>query len=164
EQEHRALGIPFPATGDRIDAFEEAVQILRGLLTTDSFTFDGKHFSVKDATLRPRPVQQPHPPIWIGAMGEQRMMPIAARNAGVWHASAEVKTYKEKSQRISAHAEKAGRDPAKILRASTVSLEDDPDTIARNVDAWRDAGVGYLICGWPSEGRPLIERFAKQFL
>jgi alkanesulfonate monooxygenase SsuD/methylene tetrahydromethanopterin reductase-like flavin-dependent oxidoreductase (luciferase family) len=164
EKEHRELGIPFPSTGDRIDAFEEAVQIVRGLLTTDNFTFAGRHFSVKDATLRPRPVQQPHPPIWIGAMGEQRMMPIAARNADVWHAYADPKTFKEKSGRISQHAEAAGRDPATILRASSLSLEDDPDTIARNIDTWRDAGVGYLVCGWPSEGQPLIERFAKQFL
>src|SRR6516164_7721073 len=48
EKEHRELGIPFPSTGDRIDAFEEAVQIVRGLLTTDNFTFAGRHFSVKD--------------------------------------------------------------------------------------------------------------------
>ena len=38
EQEHRELGIPFPALKDRVDAFEEAVQIVRGLLTTDGFT------------------------------------------------------------------------------------------------------------------------------
>ena len=56
-----------------------------GLLTTDGFTFEGQHFQVHDATLLPRPVQQPHPPIWIGASGEKRMMPIAARYADVWH-------------------------------------------------------------------------------
>src|SRR6267378_7099956 len=40
DEEHRRLGIPFPPTKDRIDAFEEAVQIVRGLLTTDAFTFE----------------------------------------------------------------------------------------------------------------------------
>jgi alkanesulfonate monooxygenase SsuD/methylene tetrahydromethanopterin reductase-like flavin-dependent oxidoreductase (luciferase family) len=69
DKEHEQLGIPFPGTKDRIDAFEEAVQIVRGLLTTDAFTFEGRHFQVKDATLLPRPVQRPHPPIWIGASG-----------------------------------------------------------------------------------------------
>ena len=53
--------------------------------TTDGFTFDGAHFQLHDATLRPRPVQQPHPPIGIGASGEKRMMPIAACYADVWH-------------------------------------------------------------------------------
>ncbi len=55
DQEHRALGIPFPALTDRIDAFEEAVQVLRGLLTTDGFTFEGEHWQIRDATLFPRP-------------------------------------------------------------------------------------------------------------
>src|SRR6185436_15592439 len=50
EAEHRALGIPFPALRDRIDAFEEAVQIVRGLLTTDEFSFEGRHFRVEHAT------------------------------------------------------------------------------------------------------------------
>ena len=45
-KEHVELGIPFPDTKDRVDAFEEAVQVVRGLLTTDDFTFDGKHFQL----------------------------------------------------------------------------------------------------------------------
>jgi F420-dependent oxidoreductase-like protein len=164
DPEHHALGIPFPPLKQRVDAFEEAVQIVRGLLTTDGFTFEGEHFQVRDATLRPRPVQQPHPPLWIGASGEKRMMPIAARYADVWHTWGTPESLTEKSQRLSAHAEAAGRDPAEITRASSISLEDDLDTIAANVDAWETAGIEYLVCGWPGEGRAPVERFARRFL
>jgi alkanesulfonate monooxygenase SsuD/methylene tetrahydromethanopterin reductase-like flavin-dependent oxidoreductase (luciferase family) len=164
DKEHHELGIPFPALKERIDGFEEALQIVRGLLTTDGFTFEGKHFQVRDATLRPRPVQQPYPPIWIGASGEKRMMPIAARYADVWHSWGTPESMTTKSQRLSAHAEAAGRDPAAILRASSLSLEDDLDTIAANIDAWERAGFGYLVCGWPPDGRPTVEQFAKRFL
>jgi F420-dependent oxidoreductase-like protein len=164
EPEHRQLGIPFPGTKQRIDAFEEAVQIVRGLLTTDGFTFEGEHFQVHDATLRPRPVQQPHPPIWIGASGEQRMMPIAARYADVWHCFGPVEYLTGKSERISAHAEAAGRDPSEIRRASSLSIEADLDGVARMVDEWKAAGFDYLVCGWPSEGRELIEQFARRAL
>ena len=160
DQEHRELGIPFPPLKDRVDAFEEAVQIVRGLLTTDNFTFEGRHYSVTDATLRPRPVQQPHPPIWIGASGERRMMPITARYADVWHCFGGVEQLSAKSQRLSDLAEAAGRDPAEIRRAASLSLEDDPDAIARTVDAWSDAGFDYLVCGWPSGGRAQVEEFA----
>src|SRR3954447_11228515 len=145
EDEHRQLGIPFPALRDRIDAFEEAVQIVRGLLTTDRFTFEGRHFQVRDATLLPRPVQQPHPPIWIGASGEKRMMPIAARYADVWHCFGPVEQLAGKSQRLSAMAEQAGRDPGATMRAASLSLEDDLDAIARTVDDWAAAGFGYLV-------------------
>ena len=164
DQEHRALGIPFPELKDRIDAFEEAVQVLHGLLTTDGFTFEGQHWQVRDATLFPRPVQQPHPPIWIGASGEKRMMPIAARYADVWHCFGPPKVLRKKSERISAFAEEAGRDPATILRAGSVSLEDDLDDVARTIDEWVDAGFGYLVCGWPSQGRSRVEEFAARFL
>lgn len=164
EPEHLALGIPFPALGPRVDAFEEAVQIVRGLLTTDGFTFEGEHFSVHDATLRPRPVQTPHPPIWIGASGEQRMMPIAARYADVWHCFGPPTVLREKSARISEHAAAAGRDPAAIRRAASLSLEDGLDTVRRTVDAWDAAGFEYLVCGWPAGGRSQVEAFAARML
>ncbi len=164
DKEHAELGIPFPALRDRVDAFEEAVQIVRGLLTTDGFSFEGRHFAVHDATLLPRPVQAPHPPIWIGASGERRMMPIAARYADVWHTFGPPGYLAKKSARLTEMAESADRDPATILRASSLSLDDDLDTVARNVDAWRAEGFGYLVCGWPAEGRAAVERFASRFL
>jgi alkanesulfonate monooxygenase SsuD/methylene tetrahydromethanopterin reductase-like flavin-dependent oxidoreductase (luciferase family) len=154
DKEHHELGIPFPPLRDRVDAFEEAVQIVRGLLTTDGFTFEGRH---------PRPVQQPHPPIWIGASGERRMMPITARFADVWHCFGPVGYLRDKSARLSEMAEAAGRDPAEIGRAASLSLEDDLDSIARSIDEWADAGFDYLVCGWPAEGRAPVERFAQRF-
>ena len=164
DEEHRQMGIPFPPLTERVDAFEEAVQIVRGLLTTDDFTFEGRYHSVEHATLRPRPVQAPHPPIWIGASGERRMMPIAARYADVWHCFGGVRELAPKSERLSAMAEATGRDPSEIMRAASLSLEDDADTIARRVDQWRDAGFGYLVCGWPAGGRAAIEEFARRHL
>jgi alkanesulfonate monooxygenase SsuD/methylene tetrahydromethanopterin reductase-like flavin-dependent oxidoreductase (luciferase family) len=162
--EHHQLGIPFPALRERIDAFEEAVQVVRGLLTTDGFSFEGRHFRLREATLSPRPVQRPHPPIWIGASGEKRMLPITARFADVWHSFGPVEHLAEKSQRLSVLAEQAGRDPSAIERAASLSLEDDLDTIAADVDAWDAAGFGYLVCGWPSGGRAKVEEFARRFL
>jgi F420-dependent oxidoreductase-like protein len=161
DKEHRELGIPFPSTKDRIDAYEEAVQIVRGLLTTDNFTFEGRHFSTHDATLNPKPVQQPHPPIWIGASGEKRMMPIAARYADVWHCFGPPQYLEKKSRLLSEMAEKAGRDPREIRRAASLSL-DDVDAALREIDAWRAIGFDYLVCGWPGAGRPQIEAFAER--
>src|SRR3954452_9584313 len=55
--EHRALGIPFPALRERVDAFEEAVQEVKGLPTTDDFPFEGLYYSKAGGDLHPRPVQ-----------------------------------------------------------------------------------------------------------
>ena len=163
DKEHRELGISFPPLKERIDAYEEAVQIVRGLLTTDNFTFEGTHFNTHEATLQPRPVQQPHPPIWIGASGEKRMMPIAARYADVWHSYGPPEYMAQKSERLSHMAEAAGRDPQAIRRASSLSL-DDVDEAVRLIDEWEKVGFDYLECGWPGDGHPKIEEFAKRVL
>lgn len=58
----------------------------------------------------------------------------------------------------------AGRDPASILRASSLALSDDDDTIRANLAAWADAGWGYLVCGWPEEGSGRVEHVATEIL
>jgi hypothetical protein len=57
-----------------------------------------------------------------------------------------------------------GRDPAEITRASSLSLEEDLDTIVRLVDEWEAAGFEYLVCGWPSGGRRQVAAFASRVL
>ena len=164
EKEHTELGIALPVLRDRIDGFEEALTIVRGLLTTDNFTFEGKHFSVTDATLQPRPVQSPHPPIWIGASGEKRMLPIVARHADVWHCFGSPKMLAEKSRLLSQLAEAEGRDPASIRRAASLSLEGNADSISRAIDAFAAGGFDYLVCGWPPGGHASVEQFAATHL
>ena len=163
EKEHRELGLEFLDVPQRVDAFEEAVQVVKGLLTTDGFTFEGRYFQVREATLNPKPVQQPLP-LWIGASGEKRMMPIAARYADVWHCGGDTDRLIAKSRRMTELAEAAGRDPSALTRASSLSLEGDRDEIAARIEALEAAGFGYLMCGWPSGGRPVIESFAAHFL
>jgi hypothetical protein len=58
----------------------------------------------------------------------------------------------------------AGRDPAEIRRAASISLEDDLDDVRRTVDAFGAAGFDYLVCGWPAAGRDRVEEFAGAFL
>src|SRR5215213_6120617 len=105
DEEHERLGFRFPATAERIERLEDTVQIIKGLLTTDDFDFDGHHFTLKRAFYRPRPVQTPHPPIWIGAIGEKVMIPFAARYADVWHAFGSTADLVRKSKLIDRHAE-----------------------------------------------------------
>jgi F420-dependent oxidoreductase-like protein len=164
DQEHHQLGIPFPSTAHRIEMLDEALTVVRGLLTTDGFSFEGRHFQLDSATLRPRPVQQPHPPIWVGASGERKMMPLAARHADAWHTFGDVETMRRKSRLLDELAEQAGRDPSDILRTSSLSLSDPWDDVRRNAEVLAAAGFGYLVCGWPSEGRQRLDEFVETLL
>lgn len=164
DPEHRALGIPFPPTAVRIEMLDEALSIVRGLLTTDGFSFEGKHWQLQDATVRPRPVQQPHPPIWIGASGEQKMLPLVARHADVWHAYADAATFARKSRLVDDLAAAAGRDPAAIVRSTSLSLSEPWDEVQATAEAYAEAGAQYLICGWPSEGQSRVAEFVEKVL
>lgn len=164
DPEHRALGIPFPSTAERIEMLDEALTIIRGLLTTDGFSFDGKHWQLDTATLHPRPVQAPHPPIWIGAGGERKMLPLTAKHADVWHTFGDVETMRRKSALLDELATAAGRDPSTIARSASLSLSEPWDEVRATAEALRGAGMDYLICGWPGEGRERVDEFVESLL
>ena len=163
DKEHTELGIPFPSTGERFDLLEDALEILTRLFTGDVVSYQGKVVELKNAQLRPAPVQQPHPPIWIGGSGPKRTLPLVARYADVWHSWGTPNSLREANQRIDELAEQAGRDPKAIERATSLSL-DDLDTARKHAGKWQDAGYDYLVCGWPGAGREQIERFVSEVL
>ncbi|HET6733873.1 LLM class F420-dependent oxidoreductase [Mycobacterium sp.] len=63
KREFAAVGVDFD---ERAAVFEEALEVIRAIWTTDDLSYEGRHFSAKGITAHPRPVSTPHPPIWIG--------------------------------------------------------------------------------------------------
>src|SRR5262245_24546359 len=163
DAEHHQLGIPFPPTGERFDLLEDALEIVTRLFSGETVSYEGKVVSLQDAFLQPPPVQQPHPPIWIGGSGPRRTLPLVARYADAWHSFGTPNSMQEAYQRIDELAEAEGRDPASILRAGSLSL-DDVETARKHAGKWRDAGYGYLVCGWPAAGEPAVEAFVNEVM
>ena len=62
--EFAAYGVNRKARASRL---EEGIEVIRGAWTKDDFSFEGRHYKIKNIRLMPRPVQSPHPPLWIGA-------------------------------------------------------------------------------------------------
>jgi F420-dependent oxidoreductase-like protein len=164
QPEHQELGIPFPPIKERAERLEEGVQVMRLLMTKDQATFTGHHYRLDQASYHPRPVQQPHPPIWIGAGGEQLMLPIVARQADAWHAFGSEETMVAKSRLLDQLAEKAGRDPKLVLRSASLSLSRPWEQVRRRAAQLRDAGFGYLIAEWPSEGQRRLDEFVEKVM
>jgi F420-dependent oxidoreductase-like protein len=160
DAEHRQLGLEFSPTARRFDRLEDELEMVTRLFTGEVVSYQGKHFSLDAAQMRPTPVQQPHPPIWIGGSGRRRTLPLVAKWADVWHTYGSPEQLSALGAEVDALAEAAGRDPASILRASSLSLSEPWDDVRRSVEAMRDAGIGYLVCGWPAEGRDRVEEFA----
>ena len=164
EPEHRALGIPFPRTGKRFDLLEDTLEIVTRLATGERVSYRGKVVSLDNAQMRPVPVQQPHPPIWLGGTGPRRTLPLVARYANAWHGFGTPNSLRDAAARLDQLCEREGRDPSTITRAGSLSLSEDVDTVRRYIAKWRDSGWTYLVCGWPGEGRERVEQFAAEVM
>jgi alkanesulfonate monooxygenase SsuD/methylene tetrahydromethanopterin reductase-like flavin-dependent oxidoreductase (luciferase family) len=149
--------------GERVDRFEEGLQVITRLMTEDDVTFDGDHFHLRGASILPRPVQQPHPPVWIGASGP-RMLGIVARLADAWHTFGPPGEVARLSNVLDEKLRGAGREPSAVARASSLSIEGAWDDIRREVDAYAEIGVSYLVVGWPRDGQRRVEGFVERFL
>jgi len=123
-------------------------------------SYEGAQVSLHEARMLPVPVQRPHPPIWIGGSGRRRTLPLAARFADVWHTYGAPEQLAALGAELDQLAQRAGRPAGAILRASSLSLSEPWDQVRSQARAMRASGVGYLVCGWPGEGRGRVEEFA----
>ena len=131
DQEFEAFGLAVRSPGQKVDAFEEALRITRGLWEEESFSFQGEHFTVRDARIEPRP--ETPIPIWVGAYGD-RMIGLIGRYADGWLPSTlyiSLDRASEKMERLRAAAEAGGRDPGEITCALNVWLRIEEGAEAR---------------------------------
>ena len=116
EIEHQMYGIE--GLDHRVGRLRESLEVITSLWTNDRTTLDGRYYKFKDAIGNPKPIQKPHPPIWIGAGGLQ-MMAVVARFADVWNSAgaSTPQVAAEQSKMLDAACEEAGRDPSSIRRS-----------------------------------------------
>jgi len=150
-EESSAYGLELGSIGDRFDRFEEACQVLVGLLSEPAVDFEGRFFQLRDARCEPKGPQRPHPPICIGGNGERRTLRITARYAQHWNfVGGSPAEFARKRDVLAAHCADIGRDPKEILLSAHVRLTADrghrgviEDTIALGAQGL-DLAIVYL--------------------
>jgi F420-dependent oxidoreductase-like protein len=146
ENEHTMLGLPFGTARDRADWLEEALPIIRSLWTEARTTFAGEHYQLIDAVAEPKPVQTPHPPIWIGGTGRRRTLRMAAEHAAVWNApGGSPEEVADLSGVLDGHCADIGRDPAEIRRSVQIRVPTDAAGLAEQVGGFLAVGVTEII-------------------
>ena len=136
--EHVSYGLEgFERAGMRLDRLDEAIPLMKALFTGNSTTYNGRFYSVTDATCRPAPVQAPWPRIWVGGGGERRTLRIVAEHADAWNVPAiPPEEYAHKLDVLREHCADVGRDYDEIEKTmeTRVLVTDDPGDTDRIVD------------------------------
>jgi F420-dependent oxidoreductase-like protein len=175
EEEHAALGLPYPGTVERVDRLEEELAILRGLWDEpDGWSFEGQHYQVRDALFRPRGKR---PNLILGGTGRPRSCRLGAAYADEYNiSSSSPAEVREIMARLDAACEEQGRDPRSLTRSvmAGVLVGRDEADVARRTDAqvaifggaddeaaaWLEARRDRWVLGTPEQARARIAEYA----
>jgi len=169
DAEHSAYGVPFLPLGERFERLEEQYAIVTGLWGTpvgETFSFEGRHYQLKDSPALPKPAQHPHPPLIVGGGGPKRTPRLAAAYADEFNLPFSSPADTEAQfGRVRAACEARGRDPGTLrLSAAQVvccgvdeaEVERRAANIGRKPDELRDHGAA----GTPDEVVARLQAFA----
>ncbi len=163
DAEYNAYGIPFPKIGVRMAQLDESLQVMKALWTEERANFAGEHYQITDAPCDPKPLQQPHPPIWVGGEGEKLLLRIVARHADGWNVwLMPEEDYRRKTDVLAAHCKEAGRDPATIRRSIGIALavaptEDEVAGVLKQRAGKREARM--VVSGTPEQVAAQLQPF-----
>jgi len=163
EPEFRMYGLPFPSVADRIRMLDESCRMLKALWTEPRATFKGRFYQLTEAIAEPKPVQKPHPPIWIGGSGPKRTLRVVAKHAAVWNSNARsVEETRALTAVLAEHCAKVGRDPATIRRSHQIRTESADETLRIAEGSIREGFSDLLL--FPAPNMPLprgVEKAAE---
>ncbi|CAN5750364.1 MAG: LLM class flavin-dependent oxidoreductase [Thermomicrobiales bacterium] len=166
--EHEMFGLDFPETGELVDRYAEALDLLDRFLSNDLTSFEGEYYTLREAPNRPAPIQRPRPPLVIGAHGP-RMINLAARYADTWNSRGTPAEMRERNERMDAACHRNGRDPESVKRSMLYVIaqmtDEDPwssaDAFTDFVGRFREAGVQeFILQPPPHEEFRVVERVA----
>jgi probable F420-dependent oxidoreductase len=150
-REFAAVGVPFDR---RVGRVSETLAICRALWTRDGVSFSGKHFTIQDVTVEPKPHRPGGPPIWIGGSG-----PTALRQAARFDAwfptGPSVEFFAEHFREVQAAARDAGRGPDDVIGAAYVTL-----ALDRSQSAAEERLGAFLEAYYGAPARTILRRQA----
>jgi len=155
--ECHAYGIPWHDKAYlRMEAMDEALEVIKRMWTEDRASYEGKYYRVREAVCEPKPLQKPHPPIWIGVIGgfpggeeesfqrgrervgeEKALMTAAAKHADVWNNTPTTpEVYKKRLGVLKEYCLRVGRDYGEIRKSleTQVLIAEDEKELNKAMD------------------------------
>lgn len=174
EEEHESHGLPYPDAVERVDRLEEQLAIIRGLWDEpDGWSFEGRHYQVRNALFRPR---GPRPNVIVGGVGKPRSCRLGAQYADEYNiSSSNPAEVREINARLDDACEKLRRDPRTLTRSVMAGVlvgrteADFAERRARQVDVfggdvdraeeWLEARRDRWVLGTPDRAKQMIEAY-----
>jgi probable F420-dependent oxidoreductase len=180
EEEFKALGLDTFAQRGAVT--DEYIQLFKELWTKDNPDFQGEHYQLSESGFQPKPVQKPHPPIWIGGHTNPAIrraakygdgwMPIGLRPPAIL----EPEELAEKITRLRRLTMEAGRpeDAVSLCFSTGVTFDDSPgatrrmmsgraEQIAADLRQYQDLGIRNFILGFPGDSVAAVDEAMEQF-
>ncbi|MEO5974992.1 MAG: LLM class F420-dependent oxidoreductase [Ilumatobacteraceae bacterium] len=166
ENECRGYGYEFPVPKDRIAMLKETVEIVKSMWTQPETTYAGKYYQTVRGNCDPKPIQKPHPPIWIGGGGEQLTLRVVAQYADYSNFGGTAEEFARKREILKGHCAKVGRDeeeirktwsPEILIRDSEQELKDlqARSTRGESFETWRASN----LIGTPDQVGERIQKY-----
>ncbi len=143
KEEFQALNVPIANHGPRM---AEYLEVIRRCWTEDDPSFDGRYYKLGDVGFYPKPVQKPHPPIWVGGFADGALRRVA-QYGDAWHAGGTPEMLSQGYAKIKQYAKEYGRDPDSIaltLRGDGIGRGDPAQTI-EELGPYKDVGVSMVM-------------------
>lgn len=152
EREHEAYGYDFPAKGELVGRFGEALDAIHSFQHNERTTFEGKYYRYINTPFEPKAIQANGLPVVVGASGP-RMLAITARHAAMWNTRSPLDEAVRKSRLLDEKCAEIGRDPADIQRSvwPFQSYFGSPDDFRAYVDSFMAEGFTDFLFTWPRD-------------
>ena len=191
KREFEAYGYPWPEGEERYNALAEYLEVVKGTLTSpEGFSFKGKFFFTSNCILNPKPIQKPHPPIWVGGESSQ-VQELVAKYGDVWFfygdspegVDEKIRRFEETwglskkyamNSRLQVGRPKAeieqnfkelarGMDPGLVKRVLSAAIIGTPDECIEKLEAFTNTKLDYIIL-MSNNTLKDIERFGKEVM
>jgi len=150
DREHVGLGVPYPATAERFERLEEAIQICLQMWSDEDGPYKGTHYQLAETLCRPVPVSAPRPRILIGGGGERKTLRLVAKYADACNIFGTPEEVTHKLEVLRRHCDDVGRDFGEIeVTTMFRNLPAAPtaDDVVRAAEEWASIGVATLVTG-----------------
>jgi len=154
EREHAGLGVPFPATSERFERLEEALQICRQMWSDDDGAYEGRHYRLAETVCVPPPIRSGGPRVVVGGSGEKKTLRLVAKYADACNLFGfDPDEIARKIRVLDGHCADVGRDPASVQRTALAGSNpfEDLDAFLRRMEAYAGVGIDQVWVMPPAE-------------